>query len=99
MVSFNPEDLVSHDGIAAIIKNAKGEVLVQEHVKYGFWTIPVGKAKKGQKVEDALKKEIFEECNLAIESCQEITSRDYTYAKNFAGCKTSPFRAKFLHAK
>lgn len=82
MINFNPEDLTSHDGIAAIIKNSKGEILMQEHVKYGFWTIPVGKAKDGQKVEEALKEEIFEECNLVIEDYKELTTRDYTYNRN-----------------
>ena len=55
---------------------------MQEHVKYGFWTIPVGKAKDGQKVEEALKEEIFEECNLVIEDYKELTTRDYTYNRN-----------------
>ncbi|HLC91061.1 MAG TPA: hypothetical protein VJI15_04795 [Candidatus Nanoarchaeia archaeon] len=34
----------------------------------------------------------------AGEQVQKSLIPDY-YAKNFAGCKTPPFRAKFLHAK
>ncbi len=82
MVNFNSEDLASHYGIAAIIKNEKGEILMQEHVKYGFWTIPVGKVKSGQRIEEALKEEILEECNLVIEDYKGITTREYAYNRN-----------------
>ena len=81
-VKYNQEDIVSHHGIAAIIKNEKGEVLIQKHIKYGFWTIPVGKVKQKQKVEEALKEEIFEECNLIIENFKELTERDYIYNRD-----------------
>lgn len=82
MIKYNPEDLVSHDGIAVIIKNSRGEILMQEHVKYGFWTIPVGKVKQGQGIEDALKEEILEECNIRVEKCQEIRIREDSYKRN-----------------
>lgn len=82
MVSYNQEDLTSHDGVAVVIKNEHGEVLMQEHVKYGFWTIPVGKVKPEQNIEKALKEEIFEECNITIEDYREITTRDYDSERN-----------------
>lgn len=82
MVNYNLEDLESHDGVAAIIKNKKGQVLMQEHVKYGFWTIPVGKVKVGQKIGDALREEIHEECNLIINSCRELLTKEYVYTRN-----------------
>lgn len=82
MVNYNQEDLKDHHGIVAIIKNNYGEILIQEHVKYGFWTIPVGKVKDTQTIEQGLKEELSEECNIQIEDCEEITSRDYTYERN-----------------
>lgn len=86
-INYNNEDLVSHDGIAAVIKNSAGEILVQEHVKYGFWTIPVGKVKKGQDVVDGLKQEIFEECNISVEEYRELIVKDYCYERNGAEVK------------
>lgn len=65
-VKYNEEDVCDHQGVAGVIKNSKGEILMQEHIKYGFWTIPVGKAKLGQSVEEGLKQEILEECNIEI---------------------------------
>jgi len=80
-INYNQEDVKDHHGIAAVIKNERGEVLVQEHVKYGFWTIPVGKVKEDQSVLDGLKQEILEECNLIIEDCQELIVKDYFYER------------------
>lgn len=77
-VKYNNEDIVSHDGVAAVIKNNKGDILVQEHVKYGFWTIPVGKVKTGQNVVEGLSQEIYEECNLRVEEFIELIVKDYT---------------------
>lgn len=81
-IKYNSEDIVSHHGIAAIIKNNKGEILMQEHAKYGFWTIPVGKVGKDQKVVDGLKQEILEECNVQIDEFTEIMTREYTYNRD-----------------
>ncbi|MFA5020670.1 MAG: NUDIX domain-containing protein [Patescibacteria group bacterium] len=80
-INYNAEDIVDHDGIAAVIKNERGDILVQEHVKYGFWTIPVGKVKGGQSIIDGLKQEILEECDLEILECAEITHQDYFYKR------------------
>jgi len=55
---------------------------MQEHAKYGFWTIPVGKVGKDQKVVDGLKQEILEECNIQINDFTEIMTREYTYNRD-----------------
>jgi len=80
--NYNEEDLADHHGVAAIIKNQKGEILMQEHAKYGFWTIPVGKVKGDQDIVNGLKQEILEECNLQIQECKEIIGKDYFYERN-----------------
>lgn len=81
-INYNQEDIVSHHGIAVVIKNENGEILMQNHVKYGFWTIPVGKVKQEQSVEAGLKQEILEECNLIIKKYKELVQRDYTYNRS-----------------
>jgi ADP-ribose pyrophosphatase YjhB (NUDIX family) len=88
-INYNAEDVVSHDGIAAVIKNKDGDILMQEHVKYGFWTIPVGKVKEGQSIIDGLKQEILEECNLEILECVEIARQDYLYERNGSDVKVA----------
>lgn len=81
-VSYTPEDLVDHQGIAAVITNEKGEILMQNHVKYGFWTLPVGKVHSSQTVEEGLAQELFEECNIVIEKWKEIATKEYQYIRN-----------------
>ncbi|MEK6856152.1 MAG: NUDIX hydrolase [Nanoarchaeota archaeon] len=79
---YNQEDLIDHHGVSAIIKDDKGKILMQEHVKYGFWTIPVGKVMQNQDVKEGLKQEVFEECNIKVLECKEIFYKLYEYIRN-----------------
>ncbi len=81
-INYNEEDLKDHHAVHAIIKNSRGEVLMQDHVKYGFWTFPIGKAKDGQSPIDGIKEEILEECNIKIEKLKEIITDEITYDRN-----------------
>jgi len=81
-IKYTEEDIFDHDGIVAVIKDNKKEILMQEHIKYGFWTIPVGKVKKGQSIEEGLKEEMLEECNIIIEESRELKTKRYTYKRN-----------------
>ena len=55
---------------------------MQEHVKYGFWTIPVGKVKEGQDIAEGLRKEILEECNLQVQTYNQIDEKVLPYERN-----------------
>ena len=81
-IKYNEEDVISHHGIAAVIKDKTGNILMQNHIKYGFWTIPVGKVKQGQSVEEGLKQEILEECNLNLKKFRELVKRSYIYERD-----------------
>jgi len=80
-IKYNSEDLLDHDVVAAIIKNEKGEILMQEHLKYNFWTVPVGKVKPGQTIKDGLEQEMMEECKIVVEDFKEIISKNYVYER------------------
>ena len=81
-IPYTPEDLHDHHGIGAVITNDNGEILMQKHVKFGFWTIPVGKTKKGQDIQQGLAQELFEECDIILEDCQEIATKEFKYIRN-----------------
>lgn len=81
-IKYNKEDLEDHHATAGIIKNKKGEVLMQEHIKYGFWTIPIGKIKPGQDIEEGFKEEMLEECNAIVEESKEILAKEKEYIRN-----------------
>jgi len=80
--NYNEEDLSNHYGVAAVIKNNEGKILMQEQTKYGFWTIPVGKVALTEDILEGLKKEILEETNLVIENCEKLVSKLFQYERN-----------------
>jgi len=80
-LNYNAEDLVDHIAIGAIIKDNSGKILMQNHVKYGFWTIPIGKAKYNQNSLEALKEEVLEECNLIVNKAKLLARKDYDYVR------------------
>ena len=79
--SYNNEDLLDHHAVAAVIKDNEDKILIQEHTKYGFWTLPSGKVKEGQGIIEGLKQEIFEECNLIIKECKKVFAREHEYER------------------
>lgn len=88
-INYNAEDLQDYDGIAAVIRNEKGEILMQEHVKFGFWTIPVGKVKKDQSIVEGLKQEVLEECDLEILEYVQMASGNYEYLREGINVKVA----------
>ena len=78
---YKEEDLLNHDAVGAVIKDKNGKILMQNHIKLGFWTLPVGKVKRGQSIEEGLKEEIFEECDLKITKFTELKNRNYEYLR------------------
>lgn len=56
-------------GCGAFIINEKGEVLLQQRNKEpekGFWSIPGGKVEWMETFEDAVKREVKEECDVEV---------------------------------
>jgi hypothetical protein len=39
-INYNSEDMLDHDAVFAVIKDKKGEILLQEHSKYDHRTLP-----------------------------------------------------------
>lgn len=72
-IAFTEEDLAHHHAVSAVIFNEQGEILIQDHTKYGFWTIPIGKVKLGQGPEEAIVVEIMEECGIELLDFKELT--------------------------
>jgi len=80
-INYTDEDLLDHHAVSAVIKDSEGNILMQDHVKYGFWTIPLGKAKVGQDPIDAIKEEVLEECNLVIHDLKEVAGKEKEYER------------------
>ena len=82
VINYTNEDLLDHHAVSAVIKDADGNILMQDHVKFGFWTIPIGKAKTGQDPVDGIKEEILEECGLIVEGLREIAFKEVEYERD-----------------
>lgn len=78
-IKYTDEDLLDHHAVSAVIKNSNGNILIQDHIKFKFQTIPLGKAKAGQDPIEAIKEEVMEECNLIIEDLKEIAFKEVEY--------------------
>ena len=64
-INYTEEDLQDFQSIGAVFVENK-KILMMDHVKFNFWTVPIGKVKAGQTVEEGLKEELSEE--LAIDA-------------------------------
>lgn len=65
---------MKHKSVGAIIKK-KDKILMLDRAIFPFgWACPAGHVKKGEKIEDALKREIFEETNIKIKECKLIAN-------------------------
>ena len=88
-IAYTPEDLQDYDGVSAIIYDRSGkQILMQDHVKQSFWTIPVGKVKKGQSIVKGLLEEVWEECGIKLLDYEEIYTFQKTYARHGRRIKT-----------
>lgn len=79
---YTPGDLVDHDAIGAVIKNDGSEILMFRHAKFGFWTIPIGKARPEETPYQGMCTELDEECGITVTAATEIAKRSYTHERN-----------------
>ncbi|MBV9240489.1 MAG: NUDIX domain-containing protein [Acidobacteria bacterium] len=56
-------DLLLMPGVAAVIRDREGRVLVQQSKK-GYWNLPAGAVDPGEKPAQAIVREVFEETGL-----------------------------------
>jgi ADP-ribose pyrophosphatase YjhB (NUDIX family) len=55
-------------GGRVILRNSSGEILLQERTDFRLWALPGGAPEIGESIEDNLRREIFEELNVKIQS-------------------------------
>ncbi len=64
-----------HIGVAVIVTNSQGEVLLGERInayRAGWFGLPGGRIELQEAITDAAKRELEEECGLAIEELEYV---------------------------
>ena len=54
-------------GVAAVIQNGAGQILLQRRSDNGLWGLPGGSVEIGESVQDAIVREVREETGLSVE--------------------------------
>jgi len=80
-IQYTPEDLQDFHSVGAVIFNDKKEILMMDHVKLNFWTIPIGKVKPNETVEEGLLTEVKEELDITPKQFKEISIFKKTYSR------------------
>lgn len=59
----------------AILRTSEGSVLLQDHVKSGMWSIPVGRVEEDEHPLEALCRELREELGIVALKAVEVADR------------------------
>lgn len=70
MRKFIGHEVLLTVGCGAIIENKCGRILLQRRVDYDIWGIPGGILEIGETVEETVRREVFEETNLTLNSIE-----------------------------
>jgi ADP-ribose pyrophosphatase YjhB (NUDIX family) len=89
-IQYTPGDLEDYKAIGSIIVKDK-KILMMDHVKFNFWTVPIGKAEKNETVKQALKKEMKEELNITVKKYELITIWKRTFVNQGKKIKTENY--------
>jgi 8-oxo-dGTP diphosphatase len=60
-------------GVAAVVRDDRGRVLVLRSAWHGAWQLPGGAANYGERFDEALRRELLEETGLATAWLEQIT--------------------------
>jgi nucleoside triphosphatase len=70
--------------VGALIFNAEGKLfLMNSHKWKGKWVVPGGHIELGERMEDALRREVKEETNLDIYDIEFICFQEFIYDERF----------------
>lgn len=65
-LSPNGNPVVVQTGAAIIVEDEQGRILMQQREDDGTWAYPGGRVEVGETVEDAARREVWEECGIRV---------------------------------
>lgn len=85
--TFTKEDLTTKEAIGAVIYDAEWRVLMQDHVKLDFFTIPIWKVREWENPDEVIRNELFDEIGIKIIKFEKIAIQDWVYDYNWIKVK------------
>lgn len=84
---FSNEDLTTKDAIWVVIFDINWKILIQDHVKLDFFTIPIGKVWSWENPDEVMKREIFDETWLTVFDYKKLIIKEWVYDYNWVEVK------------
>ena len=79
-----PEQQYPEPTVGALIFNPRGQLfLMRSHKWRGQWVVPGGHIELGERMEDALRREVKEETNLDIHDLEFVCFQEFIYDARF----------------
>ena len=70
---MNNEDFqLCYNAFGAVIKDEQSRILIQKHVKYDMYTIPIGKCPINVQHDTGLRRELVEECGITARTLLKL---------------------------
>ncbi|MFQ4149735.1 NUDIX domain-containing protein [Arthrobacter sp. LAPM80] len=79
--AYTHDDVVDHDAVAMAIPGPGGVYLALDHVKFNWWTIPLGKCNPGQSLAGSVAMELNEELGLESVTFLELAQQRFRYIR------------------
>lgn len=95
--TFTEEDLSTKDAIWAVVFDWEWRILIQDHIKLDFFTIPIWKVREWQNPDEVMKKELFDEVGIRVLEFEKIIIQEWTYDYNWVKIKIRNHIYKILN--
>lgn len=82
-LNFTQEDLNTKDAIWVVIYDSLWRILIQDHVKLDFFTIPIWKVNAWEDPDEVMIKEVLDETNLIVRDYRKLIEKDWEYDYNW----------------
>lgn len=86
------EDIKDHLGVGALVYNDIGKIIIFHHVKYNFWTIPIGKCDLDKDPVHQMTVELKEELGIDVHS--NFLDKLGSFTKTYSRSKTIKTKIK-----
>lgn len=94
--NYSERELEDHIAIGALVENEKHEVLCFKHIRWNFWSFPIGKTEVDETAEAAAVRELKEELGIDVTKMQTVYETLMEYKREGKTVRVSTVLFKVL---